>query len=126
MLKDINEIRELLVSILREYEGTLKITSDTPDKFEVTGTIPTMQGKKKVPGMYFATVIPKAKDVRLYFFPVYTHKDEIGALPEDLQKALKGKSCFHIKKVDDAFEVNLKAMVQKAVEVYRGDGLLEG
>jgi len=125
MIKDINEVREKLVAVLREYEGVLKITSDTTDKFEVTGTIPAMQGKKQVDGMYFATVIPKLKDVRLYFFPVYTHREEIGALPADLKKALKGKSCFHVKSIDEAFEANLRALVKQSIVLYQEAGLLK-
>ncbi|MFK7971444.1 MAG: hypothetical protein AB8F95_13830 [Bacteroidia bacterium] len=124
MTKDLTEIREKLVNILKEHVGPLKITSDTNEKFEMSGTIEVMQGKKKVEGHYFSTVIPKPKDVRFYFFPTYTHKEQIGALPEDLQKALKGKSCFHIKKMDDEFETNLKALVKKSVELYQADGLL--
>ncbi len=124
MTKDINEIRDRLVGILKEHANVLKVTSNSFEKFEVSGTVEAMQGKKKVDGIYFSTVAPKAKDVRFYFFPCYTHKDQIGELPENLQKALKGKSCFHVKQIDDEFEKNLKELVSKAVELYQADGLL--
>ena len=70
MTKDLNEIKEKLIFILKEYLGILKINSDKNDKFEVSGTIETMQGKKKVEGIYFSTILLKPKDVRFYFFPV--------------------------------------------------------
>ncbi len=124
MTKDVNEMREILVNILKEHIGALKITSDTFEKFEVTGTIPAMQGKKEVDGYYFSTVVPKPKDVRFYFFPTYTHKEQLGELPEAVQKCLKGKSCFHIKKMDEELEGMLKDMVAKAVELYQEDGLI--
>tara|TARA_B110001454_G_C12298989_1_gene258653 strand:+ start:85 stop:465 length:381 start_codon:yes stop_codon:yes gene_type:complete len=125
MTKDLQEIQEKLISILKEYLGVLKITSDVKDKFEVSGTIKAMQGKKKVEGIYFSTVLPKPKDVRFYFFPSYTHKEQLGELPENLKKALKGKSCFHIKYLDDELEINLKKLVKKSVELYQSDGLLK-
>jgi hypothetical protein len=125
MTKNLQEIQEKLISILKEYLGVLKITADVKDKFEVSGTIEAMQGKKKVEGIYFSTVLPKPKDVRLYFFPSYTHKEQLGELPESLKKALKGKSCFHIKYLDDELETNLKELVKKAVELYQADGLLK-
>ncbi|MFK8038557.1 MAG: hypothetical protein AB8B74_09730 [Crocinitomicaceae bacterium] len=125
MTKDINEIREKLVTLLKEHIGSLKVTSDTYDKFEVSGTIEAMQGKKKVDGIYFSTIVPKPKDVRFYFFPTYSHKEQIGELPENLKKALKGKSCFHIKQMDDELEKNLKTLIKKAVELYQKDGLLK-
>ena len=125
MTKDLQEIQEKLITILKEYLGVLKITSDVKDKFEVSGTIEAMQGKKKVEGIYFSTVLPKPKDVRFYFFPTYTHKEQLGELPENLKKALKGKSCFHIKYLDDKLEANLKELVKKSIELYQVDGLLK-
>lgn len=124
MTKDLNEIRETLTNILKEHSNVLKVTADTNDKFEVSGTIEAMQGKKKVDGIYFSTIMPKPKDVRFYFFPTYSHKDQIGELPENLKKALKGKSCFHVKYMDDDLEQNLRELVKKSVELYQADGLL--
>ena len=119
MTKDVKQMRDILVSLLTKHIGALKITSNTSDKFEVCGTIEAMQGKKKVDGFYFASVVPKPKDVRLYFFPVYTHKDELGELPENLNKCLKGKSCFHIKQMDKDLEQNIDEMISKSIEIYR-------
>ncbi|MGB1103219.1 MAG: hypothetical protein ACPG21_06280 [Crocinitomicaceae bacterium] len=125
MTKDVNEIKATLVSLLKNHAGSFKTTADNGEKFEVCGTIPTMQGKQKVDGIYFASVVPKPKDVRLYFFPVYTHKEEVGDLSENLQKALKGKSCFHIKYMDEDREKDLKNLIDRSVEVYRKAGLLK-
>ncbi|MDW3652505.1 MAG: hypothetical protein R8P61_35840 [Bacteroidia bacterium] len=125
MITDIQEIREKLVDMLKEHLEVLKINVDSYEKFEVSGTIEAMQGKKKVEGIYFSTVAPKAKDVRFYFFPCYTHKEKLGELPENLQKALKGKSCFHIKKMDEEFVNNLRDLVKRSVKLYQEDGLLQ-
>ncbi len=124
MITEVAEIREKLVQLLKEHLGDLKITSDTYEKFEVSGTIEAMQGKKKVDGIYFSTVVPKPKDVRFYFFPTYSHKEQLGELSADLKKALKGKSCFHIKQMDEQFEQNLKELVNRSVQLYKEDGLL--
>jgi len=124
-MTELEIITKNLIDLLKEYKSSLKITIDTPEKFEVTGTIEAMQGKKKVDGIYFASVVPKPKDVRFYFFPTYTHKEKLGELPENLKKALKGKSCFHIKKMDDDFQQNLKELVDKSIELYKNDGLLK-
>lgn len=115
---------ERLTSMLRAHEGDLRITSDSPEKFEVTGTREAIQGKKKVDGFYFATVLPKPKDVRFYFFPVYTHVDKIGELGPELKKMLKGKSCFHIKKWDDDIEKELDGLIKKAIDLYKKDDLI--
>ena len=124
MTKDINEIQAKLIDIIKEQMDVLRISAETENKFEVSGTIEAMQGKKKVDGIYFASVVPKPRDVRFYFFPTYTHKEQIGELPENLKKALKGKSCFHVKYMDDEFEDNIKELVKTAVKLYQADGLL--
>lgn len=125
MIKDVSEMQSILVKMLKTHENVFKIVSDTTDKFEVNGTKPAMQGKKKVEGHYFATLMAKPKDVRFYFFPAYTHADEIKPLMNEMvTKFLKGKSCFHIKKMDESIQENLKAVIDKGVELYQRDGLL--
>jgi len=126
MIKDIPTIQQFLIEMLKSHQPTLRITAENDKKFEVTGTIPTMQGKQKVDGHYFASVIPKSKDVRLYFFPIYTHVGQFeGTLSEDLQKFLKGKSCFHIKFLTPELETEIQAMINKGITCYHEDGLLE-
>ena len=124
MTKDINIIQSKLIDLLKEHLGTLKIDAENEKKFEVAGTIEAMQGKKKVDGHYFASVIPKPKDIRLYLFPVYTHVDQIGELPPNVKKCLKGKSCFHVKYWDQELEDNFRNLISKSIELYQKDGLL--
>ncbi|MDC1211984.1 hypothetical protein N8Z73_00745 [bacterium] len=90
---------------------------------EFEGTKPGMQGKQKVDGYYFASILPKPKDCRLYFFPIYTHADEF-ELSDELKKCLKGKSCFHIKKLSNELEIEIKGMIEKGVNLYLADGLI--
>lgn len=124
MTKDVAEIRERLKNILEEFMGPLRVRYDKPTNFEVCGTLEVMQGKKLVDGYYFSSLVPKVKDVRFYFFPAYTHAAEFEKLSETLTKFKKGKSCFHIKYLDDDLEKEIKKMVGKAVKLYKKDGLL--
>lgn len=124
MPADVSEIQQNLIEILKSHIGPLKIRQEVTDTFEVCGTIPAMQGKKKVDGYYFASVIPKPKDVRLYFFPIYTHADHFADIPPELRKNLKGKSCFHIKNWDDALQDSISDMVKKGLSLYQQDGLI--
>ena len=124
MAADLQSIQKTLQDILRAHAPALKISKENEKVFEVTGTKAVMQGKQKVDGHYFASVVPKPKDVRLYFFPIYTHKEAIGELSPTLQKFLKGKSCFHIKKIDAELEEEIKGMVQRGVDAYINDELI--
>ena len=60
-MADLQEIKVKLINILNQYQSSLKVTQDTFEKFEVSGTIKTMQGKKEVDGIYFASVVSKPK-----------------------------------------------------------------
>ena len=124
MKPELADIQQKLIAILRAHEGVLRITTDTPEKFEMTGTKETMQGKQKVSGYYFATVVPKPTDVRLYFFPAYTHPDAYADISASLRKCLKGKSCFHLKQMDASLEKEIKAAVAKGVKLYKQDKLI--
>ena len=118
---EVSEIHATLKSLLQGHHPALVVSKDLATNFEVSGTKEVMQGKKKVDGAYFANIIPILIDVRLYFFSIYTFPDECSLSPK-LQKALKGKSCFHIKKLDDELTSEIKDMIAKGVEIYKEKG----
>jgi hypothetical protein len=123
--KDLNEIADRLKNVLNKHSRVFRVTSEQPENYQVSGTIPTMQGKKKVDGIYFASVVPKPKDVRFYFFPLYTHKDGIDSLLTDgTRKFLKGKTCFHIRYLTPEIEQNLQLITDEAVRLYQNDNWL--
>jgi len=124
MLTNPIEIDLALRTLIKAHEDKLQLRKDDSAGLEAAGTIPTMQGKQKVDGHYFASVIPKPKDCRLYFFPIYTDVDAFTDLDPALRKCLKGKSCFHIKKLSPEMETELKEMIEKGVELYEKDGLI--
>lgn len=124
MLTNPIEIDLKLRELIKRHTNVLQVRKDDSSGLEVAGTIPTMQGKQKVDGIYFASVIPKPKDCRLYFFPIYTDVEEFTDIDPALRKCLKGKSCFHIKKMDVSLEVSISAMIDKGIEVYQEKGLL--
>ena len=122
-MKDLEEIRKFLIGLIAR-KAVLKVTADTPAKFEMHGTIPAMQGKKKVDGIYFSSVVPKPKDVRFYFFPLYDHPEIKDGLSDELLKCLKGKTCFHIKSITEDIERDLPLLVSRGIDAFQQDGLL--
>lgn len=121
MEKDPKVILESITAILSDTQPLLQIRKQSDTNMEVAGKKETMQGKQKVDGIYFASAVLKPKDVRLYFFPIYTHADAFADIADDLRKCLKGKSCFHIKKLDVSLEQEIKSMVNKGLELYQAD-----
>lgn len=121
---DLHSLNEQIRALLKKHIGVLKVSKENDTLLEVCGTIETMQGKKKVDGIYFASVMPKPEDVRFYYFPIYTHKDHFPDLSPALSKMLKGKSCFYLKNVDAAVLAELEDMIQLGIALYQKDGML--
>lgn len=124
MKTELEDIQFTLYNILSSHMPPLKVRSDTPLPFEVAGTKEALQGRKKVDGFYFASVLPKPSDVRLYFFPIYTHPKCFGHLSDELRSCLKGKSCFHFKLLDPDLEQEIRDMVATGIELYEKDDLI--
>lgn len=83
-----------------------------------------MQGRQQVTGHYFASLQVKPKDIRLYFFPIYTHPDQFPALSPQLASALKGKSCFHLRQLSPDMAEELQALFQLGLRLYQNDQLV--
>lgn len=118
-----SEIHQTLKSLLLGQIPPLRVKQDSETNFEVTGTREAMQGRQKVDGFYFASLVPKPNDIRFYFFPLYTDPGEF-ELSGKLKKMLKGKTCFHIKKLDEPLIGEIREMIAKGVKIYVAKGLV--
>jgi len=117
-------IQQKLHQLLKKYMPPLKVRKEDDNVFEVAGTKEAVQGRQKVDGYYFSSVIPKPRDIRLYYFPIYTHAKKFAWISDDLRKCLKGKSCFHIKKLDENLEAEIAKMIQLGIELYEKEELI--
>jgi len=122
MIKDLSQIEAFLRQVLIEQQPLLRIRKNETDVLEACGTKEAMQGKQKVDGFYFASIMPKPKDVRFYFFPLYTHVDRFELSP-DLQKMLKGKTCFHIKHLNEDLKTEIRSMIETGVKIFQEQDL---
>jgi hypothetical protein len=113
---------EIFVKLKKTLEKSFspgeKISSK-PGHFDIYGKKKVTVGKKVFEGMYFASVIIQKNYVGLYFFPIYTHPHEFKDLPEALKKCLKGKSCFHLTKLDKELLSQVSDLLKKGVRIYK-------
>lgn len=124
MTKDPTEILHRLKQLFGEHTPPLAVRKNSEQHMEIAGTKEVMQGKQKVDGHYFASLQAKPKDVRFYFFPIYTHANAFAGLSDEMRKSLKGKSCFHIKKLDDNMEKEIRGMLDEGVRIYQRENLI--
>jgi hypothetical protein len=118
------EIFDFLLHELESLTPELRFRQKTAETLELCGLKETMQGKQKVDGFYFASAVLKPKDCRLYFFPIYTHTAAFEHISPTLRKMLKGKSCFHLKKLNAELQSEISLMLKTGLELYQKDDLI--
>ena len=118
------DIFNSLKTLLEAHAPPLQLRKTNTSMAEYAGTKEVMQGKQKVQGHYFASLVIKPKDVRFYFFPIYTHVKRFDKLSPELQKFLKGKSCFHVKSLNPKLEQEISELIKLGVSLYQKDNLI--
>jgi hypothetical protein len=83
-----------------------------------------IEGRKREE-VYFAGVIAQKGYVGSYFMPVYTHPEQKGIFAPELLALLRGKSCFHVRHLDDALVAHVEDALGRGFELYRERGWVE-
>lgn len=122
MQKKLIPIFKKLKKILKIYEILLKPKFDLDSKYdlwsfkevEIAGRI-----RKEV---YFAGLIIQSSYVGFYYMPIYTDTNLKDVFKPELLKLLKGKSCFHIKELDEKLEEQIKKALEIGYKLYKKRG----
>ena len=80
-----------------------------------------IEGRKR-PEVYFASIIIQKGYVGFYFMPVYTTPEMKGFFAPELLSLLKGKSCFHIKKLDRKLLAQIRKALKDGFKLYKTRG----
>jgi len=126
-----------LDSIYSEIEGILKrhappfLFKDLGVRNKKSAHI-TVPKPVAVPGAYggkpvfrpLAAVILQKGYVGFYFMCVHGNDEVRKQLSPAFLKLLKGKSCFHVKKLDDGLRADIEAALQLGTKAYKDRGWL--
>lgn len=120
------EIFNKIKSLLAKCVPPMVLVKDNENVYELIGNKPAPYGstKKMVPGMYFSSVVLRKDSINFYFFPIYYRTEEFKSLIPSLIKCLKGKTCFHFKKLDQVNEKEFQAMLKKGLQIWKENGYL--
>jgi hypothetical protein len=111
-----------LKGILKEYENPLKSKFDLEGRYDLWSFKNVVIEGRKRSEIYFAGLIIQSSYVGFYFMPVYTEKEMKAYFHPGLLRLLKGKSCFHIKKLDPELEVQIRNALEKGFILYKSKG----
>jgi hypothetical protein len=120
------EITGILTKNLKKFSPPMVVVKESEGGFSMIGNKPVPYGstKKIIPGMFFAAVENAKDSVAFHFFPCYMNKEMLEVAPT-LVKKLKGKTCFHFKKVEDVNEKELNALLKKGVSAWKKMGYMK-
>ena len=120
-------IFETLKASLRKQCPPMVCSKDRATCFEIIGNTPVPYGstRKIVPGMYFASAVPRKDMVSFYFMPIYFNQMDYANIAPTLLKSLKGKACFHFKKLEQIAPKELDALLKKGAQAWKKMGYMK-
>lgn len=111
-----------LKRILKRFEDPLRPKYDLDSKYDLWSFKEVVIAGRKRKEVYFAGIIIHSRHVGLYYMPIYTDADLKDVFPPELLGLLKGKSCFHVKELDDELERQIERALEIGYELYKSRG----
>jgi hypothetical protein len=118
LVKIFNRLKKLL----KKYENPLTPKFDLDSKYDLWSFKDLEIDGRKRKEVYFAGLVIQSKYVGFYYMPIYTDSTLKDFFQPELLKLLKGKSCFHVKKLDDNLEKQIAQALDKGYKLYKKRG----
>jgi hypothetical protein len=122
---DLQEIFARLRTALSEYSPPLaERTARAPgkDSYELWSELEVEIEGRKRDELFFAGLIVQKGYVGFYFMPVYSDPEKTELFHPELLKLLKGKSCFHVRRLDDELDAHIRDALHEGFELWRRRG----
>jgi hypothetical protein len=123
--RDLDEIFDRLEASLRSYSPPLAartgLVRGKRDLHLWSEKAVEVAGRKR-DEVSFAALIAQKGYVGLYYMPVYAEPERKALFAPELLALLKGKSCFHVKRLDDALLAQVDRALADGFELYRESG----
>ncbi len=116
------EIFQALKKLLKKYEPPFVAKSDLNSRYGLWSIKDLVIAGRERKGVFFAGVIIQSNYVGFYYMPVYTDVEAKKFFKPELLATLKGKSCFHIKKLDKTLQSLIKEALEIGYQMYKRNG----
>jgi len=121
-MNDLNQIFETVKSLLNDYQPPYTPHMQDETHFDLWSHKDLVIDGRKRKEIFFAGLIIQKGYVGFYYMPVYAEPEMKSIFAPELLKLLKGKSCFHIKKLDDPLQQQIESALQLGFEQYQQRG----
>ena len=121
-ITDLDLIFSSLKGLLEAYRPPLVAKVETKGRIDLASIKDVVIAGRKRSEIYFASAIIQKGYVGFYFMPVYTTPQMKEFFPPELLSLLKGKSCFHIKKLDRKLLAQIRKALKDGFKLYKTRG----
>ena len=121
-MKDLNEIFQAVKALMQVYRPPLIAKMEDESHFDLWSQKDLVIEGRKRKEVYFAGLVIQKGYVGFYYMPVYIDTAVKTVFKPELLALLKGKSCFHIKKLDDPLQQQIESALQLGFEQYQQRG----
>jgi hypothetical protein len=128
VIADREEIFAVLREELERFVPPLEArTGGVKDKadYQLWSPKPVIRDGRKYKETFFAGVIVQNGYVGFYYMPVYAEPDVKRLFEPELLSLLKGKSCFHVKRLDGELRGQICRALDAGFALYRERGWID-
>ena len=118
-MDDLVQVFDTLKSLLQAYVPPMIFKMNDEANFDLWSIKDVVIYGRKRSEVYFAGLVIQKSFVGFYYMPIYARPELKSVLAPELIKLLKGKSCFHIKKLDDALLEQIRAALDTGYKFYQ-------
>ncbi len=119
---DLGDIFREIRRLLSPYAPPLIPKMDDASHYDLWSVKDLVIEGRKRKEVYFAGLIIQGGYVGFYFMPVYAETELKPVFAPELLKLLKGKSCFHIKRLTPELLAQIEAALRIGYEMYQERG----
>jgi len=104
--------------LMARYAPPLQPRTDVEGRYELWSPAPVAAPGGKPKDVFFAGLIIQSSYVGFYFMPLAADEDRSSVFEPELLALLKGKSCFHVQRLDDALLGQISAALDHGRDIW--------
>jgi hypothetical protein len=108
--------------LLMPYATRLKARKDEPGYFDLWSEREIVVDGRRREDVYFAGAIIQKSYVGFYFMPLYADDDLSRVFGPELLARLKGKSCFHLRRMTPEIRAQIETALAAGWRLYEERG----
>ena len=119
---DLTHAFEEIQALLERYTPPLEARTDAKGGYHLWSVKDIVVAGRKRKEVYFAGVMARKGYIGFYYMPVYADPEQKSMFKPELLSLLKGKSCFHVRRLEPTVKKQIKDALASGMKLYEQRG----